>query len=79
MNKEQRKTLAGISETIYVAMEQVAHERDAEQEKFDNLPESLQSSNQGEWLEDAIQHLNDAYDELDRAYESIQESMGVEA
>lgn len=38
---------------------------DDEQEAFDNMPESLQYSDRGEAMEEAISNLDDAYGALD--------------
>lgn len=47
MNKERRESLAEVESTIDEAIEQILDIIDEEQDSFDNLPDSLQSSNRG--------------------------------
>ena len=44
--------------------------RDEEEEKFDNLPEGLQKSKRGEAMQEAIEQLETACDNLDEAIDS---------
>jgi hypothetical protein len=53
--------------------------RDEEQNKFDNMPEGLQSSSKGTDIEDAIQLLDDAIsdlDSIDNAEEGEEDEVG---
>lgn len=47
--------------------------KDAEQEAFDNLPESLQYSERGEAMQSYIENLEYAYDNLQDAIDNISE------
>lgn len=65
MNKARRKTLEEIHARLlgcYADLEQV---KDEEQDAFDNLPESLQSSQKGETMEEYIYDIESVMDELD--------------
>ena len=65
MNKQRRKQIAAAMELIEQAqaiLEEVIAE---EQEAFDNLPESLQTSERGELMEEYIYTLESFQDGLD--------------
>ena len=65
MNKARRKELAKAVELIERAREIIEVVKDEEQDAFDNLPESLQSSERGERMEECISALEDFFDEVD--------------
>lgn len=44
--------------------------RDEEQEKYDNMPESLQGGDKGDAMQEGIQYLEDSMDALDSAIEA---------
>ena len=71
MNKQRRKR---IMECIN-KLEQIQYEleaiRDEEQGAFDNLPESLQSSEKGEVMEEYIDYINDADDTITDAIDYL--------
>lgn len=48
-----------------------------EQDKFDNMPESLQGGERGQAMEGAIEHLNNAVDELDAAIEKLRDEEAI--
>jgi hypothetical protein len=67
MNNQRRKVLAKISirlqelqGVIDSLAEDLEYERDAEQEAFDNLPESLQNGDRGMAMQSAIEALDNA-------------------
>ena len=47
--------------------------KDEEEDKFDNMPEGLQESERGEAMQEAIEQLETACDNLDEAISSLQE------
>jgi prefoldin subunit 5 len=71
MNKDRRKQLASIRLVIDEVHSNLGEVRDAEQEVFDNIPESLQGSEKGERVEAAVQSLEEAIDALDTAMQAI--------
>lgn len=71
MNKQNRKQLEKAVALIAQAQEIVETIKDEEQEKFDNLPESLQQSEKGEQFEENISALEDALGDLESATENI--------
>lgn len=73
MNKARRLTLSKIVENLRILQEELESVKDAEQEAFDNLPESLQYSSRGEDMEEAIDTLETAYDSLTDAIDSLEE------
>ena len=54
MNKIRRKRIENTIEKLERIMAEFEHIRDDEQNCFDNLPESLQYSERGETMEEAI-------------------------
>lgn len=54
MNKNRRDRLAKLSDQISDIMEKLEELRDEELEAFENLPESLNSSERGETMQTAI-------------------------
>lgn len=66
MNKIRRKQINEIIDALEIAMSSIESVRDDEQEYLDNIPENLQGSDRYSIAEDAV-------DNLDNAYDSIQE------
>lgn len=75
MNKQRRSRLAKILETLEDAKIDLETEKDEEQEAFDNIPESLQNGERGEQAQAYCSSLDDAFDSLESAIESIQEAI----
>ena len=89
MNKAQRKELAKIQERIadiqadiQSIREDIESIKEEEDEKYDNLPESLQYGEMGEKLQENSDILDNLMDDLDNAdstlqdvYENIEELM----
>lgn len=73
MNKPRRKRI----EAIIAKLEELHSEIDAileeEQEAFDNLPESLQMSEKGAAMEEAIDNIEYAKDYVVDVMESLEE------
>lgn len=66
MNKARRKQISEIINALEIAMSSIDSVRDDEQYYLDNIPENLQGSDRYSIAEDAV-------DNLDNAYDSIQE------
>jgi septation ring formation regulator EzrA len=78
MNKQRRKQLGDLQDRLLElekSLDALHTERDAiaealeslrdeEQEAFDNMPESLQQSEQGQDIENAVDRLTEALDNL---------------
>ena len=47
--------------------------KDEEEDKFDNMPEGLQESERGEAMQEAIEQLETACDNLDEVISALQE------
>jgi len=88
MNATQRKqiyklisALSGVDTMDYVAatgaIERVIADlesiRDDEQDKYDNMPESLQSSDRGDTMQEGIDDLESAIEALNTATEALTE------
>ncbi|MBE6368895.1 MAG: hypothetical protein E7056_01890 [Lentisphaerae bacterium] len=73
MNKARRKTLEEIREALGGLMLQVNELAEAEQEAFDNLPESLQETERGEAMQAAIDNLDSLRNSLEEAGEYIED------
>ena len=76
MNKERRKIIKGIIESLDVAKSDLEQMREEEQIAFDNMPEELQMSKKGETLEDTIFNIEDAMDNVDYAIDTLSEIIG---
>ena len=76
MNKEHRKIIKDIIESLEVAKSDLEQMREEEQIAFDNMPEELQMSKKGETLEDTIFNIEDAMDNVDYAIDTLSEIIG---
>lgn len=65
MNKQRRKELEKVQDAILGAITDLECIRDEEQEAFDNLPESLQYSEKGEYMEETISMIEDVLSDLE--------------
>jgi len=72
MNNERRKEIAKAVDLLVKAKVQYEEAaaildscKDEEEEAFENLPEGLQSSDRGETMEQNVEYLQTAIDELD--------------
>lgn len=73
MNKERRKAVAIVITRIEEARDRLLEILDDEQAAFDNLPESIQYSEKGEAMEEAVDQMDEAYGNLDDAIELLRE------
>ena len=76
MNTNRRDRLAKLSAQISDIMEKLEELRDEEQEAFENLPESLNSSKLGETMQTTISAIDDALSSLENTDSQILHAMG---
>lgn len=57
MNNERRKQIDDIISRLEMIADDILAVKDAEQEAFDNIPESLQEADRGQTMSDAIDTL----------------------
>ena len=67
MNKIGRKQIEAIINKLESLRDEIETLKDEEQEKYDNLPDSLQDSERGETFTDNVDNMETAYDNLDEA------------
>jgi len=60
MNKERRERITKCIQSMVALQEELGGIECEEQEAFDNTPESLQATERGEAMEEAISQLQDA-------------------
>lgn len=77
MNKWLRNNLMKISEQVEELSSDIERIRDGEEEKLDNIPESLQDSNKAEAFQEVIDFLDDALASMNEACEAITNAVGV--
>lgn len=77
MNKWLRNDLMKISEQVEELSSDIERIRDGEEEKLDNIPESLQDSNKAEAFQEVIDFLDDALASMTEACEAITNAIGV--
>nr|DAZ46841.1 MAG TPA: ESAT-6 LIKE PROTEIN ESXB, 6, CFP-10, ESAT-6, HELIX-TURN-HELIX, FOUR [Caudoviricetes sp.] len=77
MNKWLRNDLMKISEQVEELSSDIERIRDGEEEKLDNIPESLQDSNKAEVFQEVIDFLDDALASMTEACEAITNAVGV--
>jgi sugar-specific transcriptional regulator TrmB len=75
MNRQRRDTLDGIITLLSDQKMDLEECKNEEEQAYENLPESLQSSEKGEKMQEATQNLEDAISSLDDAINSITSSM----
>lgn len=85
MNKAQRKKigkmtarLQEIQASILEIMEEFETINNDEQEKFDNMPESLQESEKAQAMEEAISQLEEVTASLQQAHDEIDNALSQE-
>lgn len=73
MNKDRRKRIAEIHAKMTELRDMLEEILEEEQEAFDNMPESLQSSERGENMETVIYNLEEALETFASACEEVEE------
>lgn len=77
MNKPRRKAIEDILSRLMDIAEELEAVRAEEEEAYDNMPESLQDSERGVAMADAIEALGEAYDSLQDMNCEIAEACGI--
>lgn len=75
MNNRRRKRLQQAMVALETVNAAVSAAADEEQDCLDNLPENLQGSEQYEKMENAVSLLQEAVENLDTAFDHIQEAL----
>lgn len=82
MNNAQRKELRSLIEdaqraraTLEELNMAIANIKDQEQEKFDNMPEGLQQSDQGQAIEECAQAMDEQCDNIESAISDIDSAL----
>lgn len=75
MNKQRRKDLLDVAESLQEALDRLSEVRDEEQEAFDNMPESLQYGSRGGAMQ-AIDTMDEWESEIDEIKSRIEEFAG---
>lgn len=76
MNDNRRKNLKRALSMLESANQIISQAADQEQDSLDNLPESLQSSEQYEKMEDAVSLLESAIEDIDSASDKLRDATG---
>ena len=83
MNKARRKDITAVVERMKAAIDplndcatDVESIKDEEEEVYENMPEGLQGSEQGERIQEAVDALNEAHSALETLMDSIEEIVG---
>lgn len=76
MNKQRRKDLLDVAESLQEALDRLSEVRDEEQEAFDNMPESLQYGSRGGAMQEAIDTMDEWESEIDEIKSRIGEFAG---
>lgn len=81
MNNQQRKSLKPLFNDLGKAIDLISGIRSdiedikyEEEDKFENLPDSLRYSSKGESLENSIQALDDILNMLEYAYDNLDDA-----
>lgn len=73
MNKDRRKRIAEIIDTLNESLQRLEGVMEEEQDVYDNMPENLQGSQRYEDMEAAIDSLEEAKGSLEDAIASLEE------
>lgn len=74
MNAQRRKLLAEAVAKLEEAKTLIEIVRDEEQDAFDNMPEGLQSGENGQKMETAVSRMEDAYNDLENVVDALNEA-----
>lgn len=74
MNKSRRSRIDVIISQLEAIAEEIEVLKDEEEDAFYNLPDSLQYSEKGEAMEDAITNLDDAFIYINDAIDYLTEA-----
>lgn len=72
MNKDRRKRIRSVIQTIQNCADIVDNIRDEEETAMDNLPENIQESDRYTAMEDAVAYLEEAGEALSEAIQNME-------
>lgn len=75
MNNQRRKELKEIANQFESLKEELITIQEQEEDAFENLPESLQLSMQGELMQEKAENISDAVFSLDECIDNIMEAI----
>lgn len=75
MNKERRDRLSDVIASLEEAKDLLEDVKNDEQDAFDNMPVGLQCSERGSKMEDYIELMEDAGDQIDNVCEFIEKNI----
>lgn len=75
MNKERRDRLSEVIASLEEAKDLMEDVKNDEQDAFDNMPVGLQCSERGSKMEDYIELMEDAGDQIDNVCEFIEKNI----
>jgi len=75
MNKQRLKQIENVHTQLFALKRQLDRIMSDEEYAFDNMPEGLQQSANGERSEEAMNNLDDAISHIDEAIDSLNEIM----
>lgn len=73
MNKQGRKRLAEAAALLEQAKDIITEVREEEEEKLENMPESFRYGEKGEEMEQYVEYLNEAEEQVDDAISGLNE------
>ena len=74
MNNTRRKQIEEIESKITELLVQIDEVLEAENAAYDNLPESLQAGPQGDAMQEAVDALQTAHDDLENITTTLEEA-----
>ena len=75
MNAQRRKAISKLIEQIEGIQQDIEMYKDEEEECYYNLPDSIQESERGEAMQDAVSQLEDAYNALDDVISYLEDAI----
>lgn len=75
MNKERRDRLSDVIASLEEAKDLLEDVKNDEQDAFDNMPVGLQCSERGSKMEDYIELMEDAVDQIDNVCTFIEKNI----
>lgn len=75
MNKERRDRLSDVIASLEEAKDLLEDVKNDEQDAFDNMPVGLQCSERGSKMEDYVELMEDAGDQIDNVCEFIEKNI----
>lgn len=75
MNKERRDRLSDVIASLEEAKDLLEDVKNDEQDAFDNMPVGLQGSERGSKMEDYIELMEDAVDQIDNVCTFIEKNI----